>query len=70
MTELRGVTIHMNDFFDEVLNVEVLVDATGKLWVNVDGQCVLRIRRARNVIATTKTSVAEIFTLSSNNETV
>ena len=27
--------------------VEVLVDSTGKLWVNVDGKCALRISHCR-----------------------
>lgn len=31
--------------------VEFTVDETGKVWVNVDGKCVLRIGHAKHVIA-------------------
>ena len=31
--------------------VEITVDDTGKLWVNVDGRCVLRIGHCDSVIA-------------------
>ena len=30
--------------------VEITIDTTGKLWVNVDGRCLLRIRHSNNTI--------------------
>lgn len=31
------------------LSVEITVDSSGRVWVNVDGECVLRIQHARYV---------------------
>ena len=39
----------MQDLRD-VQDVEVSVDGTGKLWVNIEGRCVLRVGHARLVI--------------------
>jgi hypothetical protein len=30
--------------------VEVTVDTTGKLWVNIDGKCALRIEHCRLIV--------------------
>lgn len=38
--------------------VEVIVDQFGKVWVNVDGQCVLRVGKAASfVVEDTRTDV-------------
>lgn len=39
----------MNDMV-EAKHVDIAVDDTGKVWVNVDGVCVLRIGHAHTVV--------------------
>jgi len=34
-------------------DVEIIVDHTGKMWINVDGQCVLRVGWCKDVSIST-----------------
>lgn len=39
----------MKDIY-QVNDVEVMVDYSGKLWINVDGICLMRIGHAKKII--------------------
>lgn len=48
MKDLLNPQPKMCDLIDAEV-VEVLIDSTGKLWVNVDGLCKLRIGHADSI---------------------
>lgn len=49
VAEANWKRIKMIDLL-EAIEVEFYVDSTGKVWLNVDGKCAVRIGRAEKIV--------------------